>query len=236
MNDQRVLEVVLVLTNVTVGFLAYYFMPRSATFLRAVEERWGIERAEVAQWYLRRLCGFFFLGVVPLTLTFTFTEMDFQKYGFWPVSLNKYTIWTCILSAAVVLVNYFNAQKTANLSMYPQIRVLRWSKRLLVGSGITWIIYLIAYESLFRGLLLYTFEVWFGAMIAVSVNVCIYVMVHIPKGVKEAVGAIPLGIIMCWITLKTGDIWSAVVIHIVMALSNEYFSLYFHPTMSLKIK
>jgi membrane protease YdiL (CAAX protease family) len=236
MNDQLELEVMLVLTNVTVGFMMYHFISRSDKVHQTIESYCGIEKAKVAQWHFRRICGFLFLGAIPLILTFSCFEVDFQKYGFWPLSINKQSIWAFIISATVVLMNYFNAQKTTHLSQYPQMRIDKWTGKLLVANSITWIIYLIGYESLFRGLLLFTFKEWLGASIAVSVNVCIYALVHIPKGVKEAIGAIPLGILLCWITLKTGNIWSAVMIHIVLALSNDYFSLYFNPSMSLKIK
>ena len=236
MSDQGELEVMLVLTNVTIGFLMYHFIPRSVKVHQTIESYYGIEKAKVVQWHFRRICGFLFLGAIPLILTFSCFEVDFQKYGFWPLCINKQSIWAFIISATVVLMNYFNAQKTTHLSQYPQIRIEKWTGKLLAANSITWIIYLIGYESLFRGLLLFTFEEWLGASIAVAVNVCLYALVHIPKGVKEAVGAIPLGIFLCWITLKTGNIWSAVMIHIVLALSNEYFSIYFNPSMSVKIK
>jgi membrane protease YdiL (CAAX protease family) len=42
-----------------------------------------------------------------------------------------------------------------------------------------------------------------------------------------------VGILLCYITLHTGNIWSAVIIHSSMALSNEWFSLRSHPNMHL---
>jgi membrane protease YdiL (CAAX protease family) len=42
-----------------------------------------------------------------------------------------------------------------------------------------------------------------------------------------------VGIILCYITLLTGNIWSAVIVHSLMALCNEWFSLRAHPEMKL---
>jgi membrane protease YdiL (CAAX protease family) len=48
------------------------------------------------------------------------------------------------------------------------------------------------------------------------------------------VASIPFGIILCFITIKSNSIWPAIILHTVLALSNEWFSLYFHPKISIR--
>ncbi|GAI37228.1 unnamed protein product, partial [marine sediment metagenome] len=72
-----------------------------------------------------------------------------------------------------------------------------------------------------------------GVWPAIAVNTSIYACTHIPKGFKEAIGAIPFGIILCIITLITGNIWVAFFIHVLLALSNDYFALYHNPEMKI---
>ena len=232
--DQRDVEVILVLANLTLGFLAFYFVPKSKRIRIRIESGYGTEKSLGILVLFRRLCGFVFLGIIPALVTWAGSGGNLLKYGFGGGNLQESIFWTGILSVIIIVLNVFNARKPSNLAVYPEIRIRRWSSRLLVISSISWVVYLIAYESLFRGLFLFTFEAWFGPVIAIAINVSIYSLTHIYKGIKEAAGAIPFGILICWVTLQTGNIWSAVAVHIVMALSNEYLSLYFHPEISVK--
>ena len=99
-------------------------------------------------------------------------------------------------------------------------------------SGISWILFLVGYEFLFRGFLL---QASLGVMEtgpAIALNCALYAFAHFYKGPGETFGAIPAGILFCYLTLLTGNIWCAVILHSVMALSNEWFSLKAHPEMS----
>ncbi|MFN8134788.1 MAG: CPBP family intramembrane glutamic endopeptidase [Bacteroidales bacterium] len=69
---------------------------------------------------------------------------------------------------------------------------------------------------------------------AIALNTAIYMLVHIPKGIKETLGAIPLGVLLCYLTVQTGSIWIAVMVHIVMALSNEWKAAARAPGMFVK--
>ena len=68
---------------------------------------------------------------------------------------------------------------------------------------------------------------------AIALNCILYALAHFYKGPGEILGAIPVGILLCYLTLHTGNIWSAVIIHSTMALSNEWFSIRSHPNMHL---
>ena len=118
--------------------------------------------------------------------------------------------------------------------MYPQIRKKEWNFQLLLLSAFSWTAYLLAYEFMFRGYLLFISVAYLGVWPAIALNVAIYALVHVPKGYKEAFGAVPFGIVLGIITIQTGTIWVAFVVHVIMALSNEWFSLRANPEMKLK--
>jgi membrane protease YdiL (CAAX protease family) len=177
------------------------------------------------------LLGFLLFGIVPFILVI-FSGLSLNSVGVEGfVSLDE-ILWILGLSAVVIIMNYFAARSEDNLRMYPQIRVKDWPRRLLIKSSLTWILYLIGYEFLFRGYLLFSWEKEVGALMAISVNVALYVLVHVPKGLKEAVGALPLGILLCILTLQTGTIWIALLVHIVMALTNEWFSIHYQKNLT----
>ena len=78
---------------------------------------------------------------------------------------------------------------------------------------------------MFRGFLFFALLEEFDLLTAITINTVIYSMAHLQKDIKESLGAIPMGIVLCWLTYKTGNIWTAIWLHSVLALSNEWFSI-----------
>ena len=133
----------------------------------------------------------------------------------------------------MTLINYLNRKNSDNIKLYPQIREKKWTIKLVIISALGWILYLFAYEFMLRGFLLFSCFYAFGIWPAIIINIGIYSLVHVSKGMKEAIGAIPLGLILCLLTLKSGSIFTAFIIHITMALSNEWLTLSIHPDINL---
>ena len=114
---------------------------------------------------------------------------------------------------------------------YPQIRETNWDRKLVINNTLGWSAYLLGYEFLFRGILLFPLVDALGVWPAIAINTAMYSATHIPKGMDEAIGAAPLGIVLCLITLMTGTLWVAIVVHILMALANSFSSVYHNPEM-----
>ena len=68
-----------------------------------------------------------------------------------------------------------------------------------------------------------------GVWPAIAVNIALYSATHIPKGLDETLGAIPLGLVLCWLTLASGTIWIAFLVHVAMAWTNSLTALKHHP-------
>jgi membrane protease YdiL (CAAX protease family) len=84
---------------------------------------------------------------------------------------------------------------------------------------IVWILYLLMYEFYFRTLL---FPYHDGNLVsAIAINVCFYVLAHTHHG-KEAIGAIPYGIIICLVTASTGNLWAAFLSHLALAFIVQF--------------
>ena len=227
-------DLILSMVIITITLYVYFFSSMPA--------RW-IAKMLVAQksldqvtWpiYMRRILGFICLGSASLvTMVIYGDKMDeFSGLGF----LAEIKIWLIVIGITIItqIINYFNASSQSNLALYPQIRKEEWSFSLLACSGFTWVIYLCAYEFLLRGVLLFSTLSILDQTATIVLNVAIYAFIHLPKGTKETLASIPFGIVMCILTLASQSIWPAVFLHIVLALSNEWFSLYYHPDMSVK--
>lgn len=227
------LESILAISLTTVGFICFYIIIYSEKLRQKFVDRYG-EKDSLSYWfYFRRSAGIFFFGIVLFLVHIVWLPFQLSDYGVSSQNWVPTLMWTLGLSAIIIPMNAFAARSTENLNQYPEIRTEVWTGSILFWSAITWTGYLLAYEFMFRGVLLFACERAMGAPLAITINVAIYAFYHIHKGMREAIGAIPLGIILCLLTLKTGTIWIAFFVHVVLSLSNEWFSLKYHPKIRL---
>ena len=138
-------------------------------------------------------------------------------------------VWTLGLSVLVIPLVHFSARKPKNLVNYPQIRAKVWTKKMVYMNALGWFLYLFGYEFLFRGVLLFPLIEPLGVWPAIAVNIALYSATHIPKGLDETIGAIPLGLVLCLLTLSSGTIWIAFFVHVAMAWTNTFTALRFNP-------
>lgn len=89
----------------------------------------------------------------------------------------------------------------------------------------------LAVEFLFRGPLLYLLKERFqnGAEAMITLP---YALIHIHKPFPEAVGSIIAGLILCRLSLKTKSILPGVFVHMFVALSADFFGLYYGGVLS----
>jgi len=216
---------------VVAGFSLYYFIGFSTRTRRILKAGSGSPRQVMFQHAL----GAVIFGGIPLAFLIAGEARPLQDFGL-GAAQQEDLYWVLLLSAIILPLTYFSSRTATNLEQYPLIREHSWSPGLLVLSALGWMLYLSSYEFLFRGFLFFSSLAVIGLWPAIALNTLLYSLVHLPKGNREIFGAIPLGLVLCLITYRTGTIFTAVVIHIIMALSNEWFSLYFHPDKRIILK
>lgn len=175
--------------------------------------------------------GVWWLGVVPILLF----AMLFPLYKLhWMIGVFSINMlwWFLALAPLPVLIAWFNSKSPIHQEQYPQVREPEWSNRLLRVDLGMWMLYLLGYEAFFRGFLLFgLMDLQVPVWIAIAINTVIYSLAHIPKGKGEAFGAIPLGVLLCLAAISTGSFWVPFAVHVVMAWSNELFTLKHHRTI-----
>lgn len=184
---------------------------------------------------LSRLYGILFFGLLPLLFSYLYFQKDVAAIGL--VSpINNHLVELYIWCSILAIITFLNARTSENLTQYPQFRTHEWSFLTFFLSALSLILYLISYEFLFRGLLLFvSFEI-IGLYGSIVLNVILYALVHIPKGKKETIGSIPFGILLCYLSLKTGSILYAMILHICLALLTEWVTFYYQPMMKFTKK
>jgi len=178
-----------------------------------------------------RTTGMFFLGFIPALVYYWFLPLRVQVPLFsWKMQQDTF-FWIASVGTIMILITYLARHGEENLKNYPQIRIHPWPVPVVFLNFVSWFGFLLAYEFLFRGILFFSvYEAW-GFWPSITINTALYALVHFPKGMRETIGAIPFGLLMCFITFNTGSIWAAFGIHLVMALANDHFARLAHSEM-----
>jgi membrane protease YdiL (CAAX protease family) len=189
----------------------------------------------ICRYLWRKISGFLLLGVIPAIAAVLFFKVSPGQAGFVMGSTLKLWPWIIGSSLFFITLNFFNSKNTDLRAMYPELRLKDWTAPGLAIAVGGWILYLAAYEYLFRGLLLFSSLEAFGLWPAVTINLALYTALHLPKGMKEAIAALPFGALICYLTIKSGSIVPAVFIHALQAVSCELFCIYRNPEMNFHL-
>lgn len=218
-------EANLALILVTLGFIAFWFTGKSERLSEAYTRKWGPDAGQARHIFVKRIVGMIAFGLIPAVVLFGTQPYGWEDYGVTAKFPPELFYWVIGLSAVIIFMTSRSTRQADNLAQYPEIRSMVWSRKMVLWSALSWMGYLIAYELIFRGFLLFSCARAFGAWPAIVINTAIYSLVHVPKGAKEGIGAIPLGLLLCMITFRTETIWVAMIVHFVLSLANEWYSL-----------
>ena len=232
--DRAMLQPVVILGLTLIGLVAYWIIIKSNSLELKFKKYLGEERFLVEWIMFWRYTGFFFFGFIPAVVLFILFPHNAAYYGLGFSNLPESLLWAAIIGGICVPVQSKASRKPAITIQYPQIRAKLWSRRLIIKNFLGWIIYLIAYEFMFRGLLLFGLQEFFGVWPSIMLSTLIYSVSHIPKGKNETLATIPFGIILGYLTIVTGTIWLAFFVHLIFASSNDYFAFSANKNMSLK--
>ena len=226
--DNEILLFVVAVIWSAVGFSTYIFLSKNKSLAKKLWKANPNLNSQAKEIVLQRLWGFIFLGVFPVIFILLFPEKSLKDLGLGCSWQTAPPWWVLVVLLIILIAGFYSAKQPGNLAMYPQIRNQQWTSGLLALSGFSWVVFLLGYEFLFRGFLLYASLAVMDVWPAIALNCAIYSLAHLYKGPGETFGAIPVGILLCYLTLLTGNIWTAVGIHSVMALSNEWWSIKAH--------
>ncbi len=234
--DSSFLEPVITIGLTLFGLVGYWVTITSKSLKSKFIKSLGEQKAMIEWIMFWRYAGLFYYAIIPAIVVFILFPHNLAFYGISFVNLSEALLWTMGFSIVIILMQSRSARQPENVDQYPQIRINEWTVGLIFKNSFGWFIYLLAYEFLFRGILLFGLIDAFGVWPAIMVNTIIYSLAHIPKGNREALAAIPFGIILCYLTIRTETIWIAFFVHLALALSNDYFALAESKSMVVKKK
>ena len=235
--SQEGLKVIVPIITSLIGFIVFWFMWESESYKKKLIDKHGEDLGLARLVINTKIIGGISMGIFPLLtflLFFPETKLSDLGFGLDSTRLVATGVWILALGLLVFFLIKNNAKKEENLKYYPQIRSKLWTRSIFRWNLFGWAFYLVGYEMLFRGVSLFALVDVIGIWPTIAINIVIYSATHIPKGLKETLGAIPLSIVLCLLCLSTGNIWIAVIVHIVMAWTNTTVAFKNHPEMTFK--
>jgi membrane protease YdiL (CAAX protease family) len=123
-----------------------------------------------------------------------------------------------ILIALLAIIESKNAKQQAGDSIQNSFRL---SAFFICRYFIFRLAFLFAYEMFFRGFLLFGSIAVMGIPLAVSLNVLLYVLLHLFNSKKEMLACIPFGLLLCWLSVLFNAAWPAMILHACFSLLYE---------------
>src|SRR4030095_10587188 len=213
-------------------FTFYWLTIHLSTFKKYFFSKYSFDEASIKYSFFNKCFGFITLGIIPSFICFIFIpEYSLTDLGLTiiPEKIIFTLTWICCLGIIVIPLVYINAKKPQSQIHYPQLRIKVWNGRIIFVYCFGWTLYLLGYEFLFRGIFLFPLVDSLGMWPAIIINIILYAASHIPNGIIQTVGAIPLGLVFCLLTLSSGTIWIAYFVHLIIAITNSAVAFKFHP-------
>jgi membrane protease YdiL (CAAX protease family) len=170
-------------------------------------------KSEPGVLFTRLISGIFFLGI-GTTVLFIKRNIDVRIFT---LAWSDYNTPVWIIIAAAIIMGTLSAFKKINSANTPD-HFLPFYLPLFFLFVRT--LFLIVYEFFFRGVVLFIMAEDLGVTAAVIINLILYAIVHwFDK--KERYGSVPMGIILCVVSIYYHSVWPAIIIHLSLALSHE---------------
>lgn len=163
--------------------------------------------------FTRLIAGIFFLGLCAATIS---EKRNIDGEIFTPAWCEYQTpVW--VLTAAAIVTGTLSASKEL---FHPENSDHSLPLYLPLSFILVRTLFLIVYEFFFRGVMLFVMIEDIGVIVAVIINLILYMVIHwFDK--KERYGSLFMGIILCAVSIYYRSVWPAILIHLSLALSNE---------------
>lgn len=227
------LAVTAIVSVILLFFLYYYAANRKIAGTWLIRPLFRSIRKETSDFISFKLSGIIFTGIIPLIFFLWILNLSPSRIGLVAGRTAGYWYILVILIIITLTVSFYSSKSPLIRARSPELRLKDWYPGHVVLSAAAWVLYLLGYEFLFRGVLWFLCYEAFGFWPALTINLFLYSLVHLPQGVRMAAGTIPVGVIFCLLSFLTGSFLPAFIIHSFIAVSTELFCLYHEPDVRL---
>lgn len=228
------LRISLVILWVVLSYYMYYYSAHSSSVRKLAGKMTSDTGREMRLFLYQKLSGFVFLGIIPAIIYSLTATGIAEKFG---LSWNHFTAslgYSLGMAALIGMLLYARHRRNPYLNTL-QMKTEQWNRQLMLLNFTGWSLYLVAYEFLFRGILLFECYTHFGFFPAIAINVAIYSAIHMVNGKDQTLGAVVFGAVACWLTLVTGTILIPIFMHIALSGFSDYLSVKMNPRITFSV-
>jgi membrane protease YdiL (CAAX protease family) len=224
----------LAIFSVLLLFCLYYYTAKRKILLEYFIKSFFPSRSEESLEFISyKLTGILFTGIIPFVVFVLI--MNVSPSGTGLLIGRTFQFWYLLIILIIItgLVSFKSSKSRKIQEMSPELKIRDWYPRHIILSVSAWLFYILGYEFLFRGILWFPCSEAFGFWPALFINLLLYSLVHLPQGKLVAIGTLPVGIILCLLSHLTGSFIPAFLIHSLIAVLTDLFSLYHNPAVHL---
>ena len=159
-----------------------------------------------------------FYFILPAGIIIFVFDENIQEYGMRLGNVKTGVIVTVIGIIISILVTFLASKYIMDIQLYYSLRV--FDIQFIVKT----ILYMFAWEFMFRGYLLFGLKKHLGGFYANVIQTLLFFIVHVGKPAIETQSTIFSGLIFGYICLKSKSFWPMVIIHSVIMISIVFFA------------
>jgi len=226
----------LAIFSVLLFFWLYFFTAKRRLllkyFIQPLFPSWSAGAIEFISY---KLTGILFTGVLPFLVFVLILSVPLSGIGLVVGRTIHFWYLLIILIIITAIASFRMSQSIKVQQMSPELKLKDWFPRHVILSVSAWLLYILGYEFLFRGVLWFLSSEAFGFWPALIINLLLYSIVHLPQGKLIALGTIPVGTVLCLLSHLTGSFIPAFLIHSFIAVLTDLFSLYHNTEVRLHL-
>jgi membrane protease YdiL (CAAX protease family) len=228
---------ILTLSTASVGFMIWYALSSSLRLPFRYQIMYDANPPYVNRVLRRRTLAALLFAGIPMVVIFLTNLIGRPSWHDLNISYRwsgEVAIYAGIGSALVLLYSLVYARTEINLTIYPEVRVRFWRPNLLIWSTVTWMLYIMAVEFFYRGLLFQSLLNILDPVPAIAASGALYSLIHYFRLNRLTIASVVWSVTSCLLVLHTDSLWPSVIIHLTLCLSLEWLSIRHHKEMYVR--
>ena len=191
-------------------------------------KKYDVPSRQANAYFSSQVARGFILGGAGIVYTlYAGISLDYLNLSL--ISFFKSLGWALAVMVVFLPFIWASAKKPEIQKCYPELRVAPRDTHLVLNSATGWFVFLLGYEIVFRGLLLhYGIKIW-GLWPGIAVMTALYVLAHLHKPASETFACFFVGPLFAYLTIETGTVWTVVLLHVMIAVTNENLAAKYNP-------
>jgi membrane protease YdiL (CAAX protease family) len=176
---------------------------------------------------------------VPFLITKHYLKTDFTKLGL-QLTYNKQAFLICAVAYPIVIAStYFSSQDPLIAAEYPLSKLIGSSWFIFIAYQISYLFYFLSYEIFYRGYLQFGLKSEQAKtkelLLIILFQTILTTLFHIGKPTPEIISAAAFGPVFGYVAFRYNSIWYGMIIHFVMNIFIDLFSLHWLNLLPLKL-